>query len=201
MLSNGSTLNFYELPKDKKELAKMFPVLSENKVTVGRFVNTRDYPLLSKPTNEENELSHLSADDEAECSNKQLLDPTPISTNSNCSSTSKGKEKIEYEKRPGIGLKSSDKQLKPRNKTSKKNRNGKIGVNKYNGFRSSYDAPRKTCHNCGSASHIAPNCKNIRKPMHNHLSARKPYFPPMHCMPYYLPLHASDYNMNSYANH
>ncbi|KAK1379199.1 hypothetical protein POM88_025943 [Heracleum sosnowskyi] len=43
--------------------------------------------------------------------------------------------------------------MKP--KGSKKNRNGKIGINKRNNHLPIAGAPRKTCYNCGSSNHLA----------------------------------------------
>ncbi|KAK1378425.1 hypothetical protein POM88_025169 [Heracleum sosnowskyi] len=44
-------------------------------------------------------------------------------------------------------------------KVSKKNRNGKVGINKRNDYLPNSDAPRKTCHSCGSTNHLARFCK------------------------------------------
>ncbi|KAK1399122.1 hypothetical protein POM88_008985 [Heracleum sosnowskyi] len=41
----------------------------------------------------------------------------------------------------------------------KKNRNGKIGINKRNNHLPTTVAPRKTCYNCGSTNHLASFCK------------------------------------------
>ncbi|KAK1401340.1 hypothetical protein POM88_000945 [Heracleum sosnowskyi] len=52
--------------------------------------------------------------------------------------------------------------MKP--KGSKKNRNGKIGINKRNNHLPTGAAPRKTCYNCGSSNHLVNYCtknKNI----------------------------------------
>ena len=46
-------------------------------------------------------------------------------------------------------------------KKKKKNRNGKIGINKSNNFAYVADAPRKKCENCGSMNHLTHICKNI----------------------------------------
>ncbi|KAK1384246.1 hypothetical protein POM88_021981 [Heracleum sosnowskyi] len=46
--------------------------------------------------------------------------------------------------------------MKP--KWSKKNRNGKIGINKRNNHWPTAAAPRKTCYNCGSTNHLARFC-------------------------------------------
>ncbi|KAK1372291.1 hypothetical protein POM88_028484 [Heracleum sosnowskyi] len=43
-------------------------------------------------------------------------------------------------------------------KVSKKNRNGKVGINKRNDYLPNSDAPRKTCHSCGSTNHLASFC-------------------------------------------
>ncbi|KAL8103713.1 hypothetical protein AgCh_028060 [Apium graveolens] len=40
-------------------------------------------------------------------------------------------------------------------KSPRKSRNGKEGVNKSNNYKPVPDAPRKTCHNCGSSNHLA----------------------------------------------
>ena len=44
-------------------------------------------------------------------------------------------------------------------KEARKNRNGKEGVNKSNDYKHVPDAPRKTCHNCGSSNHLASFCR------------------------------------------
>ncbi|KAL8127829.1 hypothetical protein AgCh_014672 [Apium graveolens] len=44
-------------------------------------------------------------------------------------------------------------------KSPRKNRNGKEGVNKSNNYKPVPDAPRKTCHNCGSSNHLASFCR------------------------------------------
>ncbi|KAL8116381.1 hypothetical protein AgCh_022764 [Apium graveolens] len=44
-------------------------------------------------------------------------------------------------------------------KSPRKNRNGKEGVNKSNDYKPVPDAPRKTCHNCGSSNHLASFCR------------------------------------------
>ncbi|KAL8103342.1 hypothetical protein AgCh_027783 [Apium graveolens] len=44
-------------------------------------------------------------------------------------------------------------------KSPRKNRNGKEGVNKRNDYKPVPDAPRKTCHNCGSSNHLASFCR------------------------------------------
>ncbi|KAL8126037.1 hypothetical protein AgCh_013361 [Apium graveolens] len=46
-------------------------------------------------------------------------------------------------------------------KKKKKNRNGKIGINKSNNFAYIADAPRKRCENCGSMNHLTHLCKKI----------------------------------------
>lgn len=46
-----------------------------------------------------------------------------------------------------------------KNKVPRKNRNGKVGINKSNEFKPIPNAPRKTCHNCGSTNHLASFCR------------------------------------------
>ena len=46
-------------------------------------------------------------------------------------------------------------------KKKKKNRNGKIGINKSNNFAYVADAPRKRCENCGSMNHLTHLCKKV----------------------------------------
>ncbi|KAL8101508.1 hypothetical protein AgCh_033420 [Apium graveolens] len=43
----------------------------------------------------------------------------------------------------------------------KKNRNGKIGINKSNNFAYVADAPRKKCEKCGSVNHLTYLCKKV----------------------------------------
>jgi hypothetical protein len=42
----------------------------------------------------------------------------------------------------------------------KKNRNGKLGVSKFNHYTPNSEAPRKVCWNCGKASHLSFQCKD-----------------------------------------
>ena len=51
-------------------------------------------------------------------------------------------------------VKSDDKNKEPR-----KNRNGKIGIDKSNNYMPVPNAPRKTCHNCGNTNHLANFCR------------------------------------------
>ena len=47
----------------------------------------------------------------------------------------------------------------------KKNRNGKIGINKSYNFAYVADAPRKKCEKCGSVNHLTHLCKKaVSKP-------------------------------------
>ncbi|KAL8126686.1 hypothetical protein AgCh_013813 [Apium graveolens] len=74
-------------------------------------------------------------------------------------------------------------------KSSRKNRNGKEGVNKSNDYKPVPDAPRKTCHNCGSSNHLASFCrknKNINPlPSKSGVKSQsvryKPQNPCFHC--------------------
>ena len=43
----------------------------------------------------------------------------------------------------------------------KKNRNGKVGINKNSNYTSDKHAPRKVCLKCGSSNHLAMQCKNV----------------------------------------
>ncbi|KAK1360439.1 hypothetical protein POM88_044913 [Heracleum sosnowskyi] len=45
----------------------------------------------------------------------------------------------------------------------KNNRNGKVGINKHNNYTPDKYAPRKTCVNCGSVSHLSTYCKSVKK--------------------------------------
>ncbi|KAK1374041.1 hypothetical protein POM88_030234 [Heracleum sosnowskyi] len=45
----------------------------------------------------------------------------------------------------------------------KRNRNGKIGINKENGYKYIPNAPRKCCFNCGNSNHLAIDCKKSLK--------------------------------------
>ncbi|KAL8101335.1 hypothetical protein AgCh_033279 [Apium graveolens] len=74
-------------------------------------------------------------------------------------------------------------------KSPRKNRNGKEGVNKSNDYKPVPDAPRKTCHNCGSSNHLAFFCrknKNINSlPSKSGVKSQsvryKPQNPCFHC--------------------
>ena len=43
----------------------------------------------------------------------------------------------------------------------KKNRNGKVGINKNSNYSPDKHAPRKVCSKCGSSNHLAMQCKNV----------------------------------------
>ncbi|KAK1397946.1 hypothetical protein POM88_007809 [Heracleum sosnowskyi] len=47
--------------------------------------------------------------------------------------------------------------------TVKRNRNGKVGINKENGYKYIPNAPRKCCFNCGNSNHLAIDCKKSKK--------------------------------------
>ncbi|KAK1369311.1 hypothetical protein POM88_035403 [Heracleum sosnowskyi] len=46
----------------------------------------------------------------------------------------------------------------------KKNRNGKVGINKHNNYTPDKYAPTKTCVKCGSVNHLSTNCKTVKTP-------------------------------------
>ncbi|KAK1394768.1 hypothetical protein POM88_013824 [Heracleum sosnowskyi] len=52
---------------------------------------------------------------------------------------------------------------KKKEATVKRNRNGKIGINKENGYKYIPNAPRKSCFNCGNSNHLAIDCKKSLK--------------------------------------
>ena len=47
----------------------------------------------------------------------------------------------------------------------KKNRNGKVGINKNINYTPDKHAPRKVCSKCGSSNHLAMQCKNVVPPV------------------------------------
>ena len=115
----------------------------------------------------------------------------PIKDKSSIKRTPASKERI------NVGL-LSQKQLKKRigevtktkvEPTVKRNRNGKIGINKENNYKNIPNAPRKTCFNCGSSNHLAIDCrKNKRKTtaipnsdIRNRAVFYKPQNPCFHC--------------------
>ena len=66
---------------------------------------------------------------------------------------------------------SKDNVSKTKEKNKKKNRNGKVGINKHNNYAPDMYAPRKVCAKCGSANHLSIICKinstNILSPTSN----------------------------------
>ena len=46
----------------------------------------------------------------------------------------------------------------PKSKFVKRNKNGKVGINKANDYKHLPDAPRKRCHKCGNKNHLANDC-------------------------------------------
>ena len=107
------------------------------------------------------------------------------------------KPKEEKAKTVNIGL-MTQKQLKHKLKEVKsvnnvkeprKNRNGKVGINKNNNYMPIPNAPRKTCHHCGNTNHLATFCrknKDInflpkRSEVKKHSIRYKPQNPCFHC--------------------
>ena len=78
---------------------------------------------------------------------------------------------------------------KSEKKGPKRNRNGKQGIDKANGYKLNPDAPRKCCFKCGNTNHLALDCRKvIRKKTDIPLSDRsgrsvryKPENPCSHC--------------------
>jgi gag-polypeptide of LTR copia-type/Zinc knuckle len=73
--------------------------------------------------------------------------------------------------------------------TVKRNRNGKVGINKHNNFKYIPNAPRKTCFNCGNSNHLAIDCRKSKKKapvipnsdVRNRSIGFKPENPCFHC--------------------
>ena len=57
------------------------------------------------------------------------------------------------------------------NAKKKKNRNGKVGINKDNNYTHDMYAPKKVCSKCGSVNHLAMHCKVVVPPMISSLHA------------------------------
>ena len=89
------------------------------------------------------------------------------------------KKEIEIEtktetKKVNVGF-LSNKQLKDKienieiktapNNKKKKNRNGKVGINKHNNYTPDMYAPRKVCSKCGSVNHLSMHCKVVAPSM------------------------------------
>ena len=84
----------------------------------------------------------------------------------------KDKQTIDRLSRKNIGLLSKSQLNKKLSKITglsdkkgpKRNRNGKQGIDKRNGYKMNPDAPRKCCYKCGNTNHLALDCrKPIRK--------------------------------------
>ncbi|KAL8126256.1 hypothetical protein AgCh_013518 [Apium graveolens] len=100
----------------------------------------------------------------------------------------------EIKKKPMVNQvsKTPIKEIKTENAGKKKNRNGKIGINKSNNFAFVVDAPRKQCQKCGSTSHLTHLCKKaISEPKvgackYNKADAEDPYSfcDKFDCIPY-----------------
>jgi hypothetical protein len=78
----------------------------------------------------------------------------------------------------------------------KKNRNGKIGINKNNNYTPDKFAPRKTCGNCNSVNHLSSNCKSVKKAT-VHVPQSMPCLPAMPVMP---GLYQNTHFSNPYVN-
>ncbi|KAK1401563.1 hypothetical protein POM88_001168 [Heracleum sosnowskyi] len=94
----------------------------------------------------------------------------PVTKNFVQGESSKSKKVEKPVERANVGH-LSNKQLKDKlekiqvevKDNKKNNRNGKVGINKHNNYTPDKYAPRKTCVNCGSVSHLSTNCKSIKK--------------------------------------
>jgi hypothetical protein len=73
--------------------------------------------------------------------------------------------------------------------TAKRNRNGKVGINKENNYKYIPNAPRKACFNCGNSNHLAIDCRKSKKKstvfpesdIRNRSVNYKPQNPCFHC--------------------
>ena len=54
----------------------------------------------------------------------------------------------------------------------KKNRNGKVGINKHDNYASDVYAIRKVCAKCGSTNHLSIDCKTVSAPISNTLPSQ-----------------------------
>ncbi|KAK1394581.1 hypothetical protein POM88_013637 [Heracleum sosnowskyi] len=52
---------------------------------------------------------------------------------------------------------------KQKEPTVKRNKNGKVGINKENNYKFIPNAPRKCCYTCGNSNHLAINCRKSKK--------------------------------------
>ena len=57
--------------------------------------------------------------------------------------------------------------IKTKEISTKKNRNGKVGINKHNNYAFDVYAPRKVCVKCGSTNHLSIDCKIVSTPISN----------------------------------
>ena len=64
-------------------------------------------------------------------------------------------------------LDKTDDVIKTKKLWKKKNRNGKVGINKHNNYASDVYAPRKVCAKCGSTNHLSIDCKTVSTPIFN----------------------------------
>lgn len=59
---------------------------------------------------------------------------------------------------------------KPTVSKTKKNRNGKLGINKKDNYSYIPNAPRKLCNNCGSSNHLTHVCTKVKSEVRNAMS-------------------------------
>ncbi|KAL8119197.1 hypothetical protein AgCh_016639 [Apium graveolens] len=82
-----------------------------------------------------------------------------------------------------------DLQMKYNRKRPRKNRNGKVGVNKNGNYVTPPNAPRKACSNCDSTNHLANSCRKNKEindipsksEFRNRTVKYKPQSPCSHC--------------------
>ncbi|KAL8107816.1 hypothetical protein AgCh_024284 [Apium graveolens] len=125
--------------------------------------------------------------------NQEIVDANNEKKNAEATQSSKAEENL----MDNQGSKTPVKETKTEYaRKKKKNRNGKIWINKSNNFSYVADAPRKKCEKCGSMNHLTHLCKKVvSKPVerackYNEADANDPYSfcDKFDCIPYNLKL-------------
>ena len=145
---------------DKKEASETEEIKKKNDYTKPvKFMKESNvkftYKKKSFPTTEKNANPDASANPDVDAipekKNEQTIDRL---SRKNIGLLSKSQLNKKLSKITGL----SDK------KGPKRNRNGKQGIDKRNGYKMNPDAPRKRCYKCGNTNHLALDCrKQIRK--------------------------------------
>ncbi|KAL8132633.1 hypothetical protein AgCh_008205 [Apium graveolens] len=145
----------------------------------GKIIENEDVPAMQKKVK-----SPMFKACEADFSEEELIIMQEITDEDNEKKNAETTHISKAEKKPMVNQDSKTPVKEMKNEDArkkKKNRNGKIGINKSNKFAYVAYAPRKQCQKCGSVNHLTHLCKKVvSKPVegackYNEANANDPY--------------------------